>query len=88
MKTNYFNISDINQYIKFSCLFLSNTNTYRGAFNFGKTVFQILVNKDFYYYKLKLQAKMFASGPIKDTFMIRVVKNGRLELKKSNKKDK
>jgi hypothetical protein len=56
--------------------------------NFGKTVFEILRNKDFYYYKLNLQANMMASGPIKDTFNIKVVKNGQLELKKPKKRSK
>jgi len=54
--------------------------------NFGKTVFQIVMNKDLYYYKLNLQAQMEATGPIKDTFNIKVLKNGRLELKKQKKR--
>lgn len=53
--------------------------------NFGKTIFQLLMNKDKYYYKLHLNGIMKASGPIQDTFSINVVKNGQLELKKSKK---
>lgn len=53
--------------------------------NFSKTVFQLLVNKDKYYYKLDLNATLSAVGPIQDTFNINVIKNGKLELKKPKK---
>lgn len=50
--------------------------------NFGKTILRILLNKDIYHYKLNLHAILETSGPIKDTFLLNVVKNGQLELRK------
>lgn len=55
--------------------------------NFGKTIIQIALDKDDYYYQLILKADLEAKGPIKDTFKIEVVRNGKLELKKDGNKN-
>ena len=48
----------------------------------GKTVFQILINKDNYDYILALNATMESLGPVKQSFQVDLVKEGKIELKK------
>ncbi len=48
----------------------------------GKTVFQIIVNKDNYDYILTLNAILESSDPLKESFHIDVTKDGKMELRK------
>ncbi len=52
------------------------------ANNIGKTLFQILVNKDNYNYVLTLNAIMESTNPVKETFHINFTQKGKVELKK------
>jgi len=52
------------------------------AQHIGKTIFQILVNKDKYNYVLILNASMESYSPIKESFQIDIVKKGEIELQK------
>jgi len=45
-------------------------------------VFQILINKDNYDYILALNATMESLGPVKQSFQVDLVKEGKIELKK------
>jgi LEA14-like dessication related protein len=50
--------------------------------NIGKTVFEIIINKDNYDYTLTLNAIMESSYPLKEIFHIDLNKNGKMELRK------
>jgi len=50
--------------------------------NIGKTVFQIIVNKDNYDYTLTLKAILESTDPFKESFNIDIAKSGKMELRK------
>lgn len=50
--------------------------------NLGKTVFQVIFNKDNYDYILTLNAILESSDPIKESFHLAITKNGKMELRK------
>jgi LEA14-like dessication related protein len=50
--------------------------------NIGKTVFEILINKDTYDYTLTLNAILESSDPLKKSFQVDLIKSGKIELKK------
>ncbi len=50
--------------------------------NLGKTLFQVLVNRDHYDYALTLNAAMESSGLVKESFQMNLIKNGKMELRK------
>jgi len=50
--------------------------------NIGKTVFQIIVNKDNYDFTLSLKAILESTGPFKESFNIDFTKSGKMELRK------
>ncbi|MBC7862498.1 MAG: LEA type 2 family protein [Bacteroidia bacterium] len=50
--------------------------------NFGKTVFEILFNKDKYNYTLTLDATLESTDSLKQSFHIDLVTSGKMELKK------
>ncbi len=50
--------------------------------NIGKTVFDVIINKDKYNYTLTLNAILESSYPFKESFHIDLTKNGQMELKK------
>ena len=51
----------------------------------GKTVFEILVNKDKYNYNLTLNAVLESVDPLKKSFNFDLTKNGKMELRKGRK---
>ncbi len=52
------------------------------ANNLGKTLFEILINKDTYDYILKLNAIIESVDSLKKSFQIDIIKEGRMELRK------
>lgn len=48
----------------------------------GKTLFQILINKDKYNYVLTLNAAMESTNPVKEIFHVNFTQKGKVELKK------
>jgi LEA14-like dessication related protein len=50
--------------------------------NIGKTFFQVLMNKDKYDYVLTLNGILESTDPFKESFLIDLTKNGKMELKK------
>lgn len=50
--------------------------------NLIKTVFDVIINKDIYDYKLSLNAILESSSPFKQSFHIDLTKNGKMELNK------
>lgn len=50
--------------------------------NVGKTIFEVIINKDNYNYTLTLNAILESSYPFKESFHIDLTKNGQMELKK------
>jgi LEA14-like dessication related protein len=50
--------------------------------NLGKTIFDIVINKDTYDYTLTLNAILESSDPLKESLHIDLTKNGKMELKK------
>lgn len=50
--------------------------------NIGRTIFDILMNKDNYDYTLTLNAFLESTDPIKESFHIDLTKTGKMELKK------
>ena len=50
--------------------------------NIGKTIFQVLINKDSYDYTLTLNAILESTDPMKESFHVDLIKNGKMELKK------
>ncbi len=48
----------------------------------GKTLFQILINKDRYNYVLTLNAVMESTNPVKEIFHVNFTQKGKVELKK------
>lgn len=47
----------------------------------GKTIFQIVTNKDTYDYTLKMNAVLSSSDPFKKSFLIDIAKTGKMELR-------
>jgi hypothetical protein len=50
--------------------------------NLGKTIFDIIFNRDNYYYTLKINAIIESPIALQKSFEIRIVKTGIMELKK------
>ena len=50
--------------------------------NLGKTIFQMIINKDTYDYTLTMNAILESSNGFKESFNIDLTKNGKMELKK------
>lgn len=50
--------------------------------NLGKTIFEIIINKDTYDYTLSMNAILESSNGFKESFNIDLTKNGKMELKK------
>jgi len=50
--------------------------------NIGKTIFEVLINKDNYDYILTLNAILESSNPLKESFHIDLTKNGKMDIKK------
>jgi len=50
--------------------------------NIGKTIFEIIINKDNYDYILTLNAILESTDPLKKSFQIDITKNGKMELRK------
>jgi len=50
--------------------------------NIGKTIFQIIINKDNYDYTLTLNAILESSDPMQQSFHIDITKSGKMELRK------
>lgn len=50
--------------------------------NIGKTVFQVLINKDSYDYTLTLNGILESTDPLNESFNIDITKMGKMELKK------
>jgi LEA14-like dessication related protein len=48
----------------------------------AKTIFEVIINKDHYDYTLTLNAFFESSDPLKQSFHINVINNGKMELKK------
>ncbi len=50
--------------------------------NLGRTLFQVLLNKDIYNYSLTMNALVESTDPLKKSFSIDLTKTGKIELKK------
>jgi len=50
--------------------------------NIGKTIFEVIINKDNYDYALTLNAILNSTYPFKESFYIDLTQNGKMELKK------
>jgi len=50
--------------------------------NIGKTIFQVIINKDQYNYTIKLSAILESSDPLKESFHLDLIQKGKMELKK------
>ncbi len=50
--------------------------------NMGKTIFQIVMNKDKYNYELTLHTMLESIDPVKESLHVDLTKNGKMELKK------
>ena len=48
----------------------------------GKTLFNILTNKDTYNYSLRIEAYLESISPFRESFQVDITKNGKIELKK------